>query len=229
MKYPLFRNPEKCMRNRHGGGALDRLPESMPQAAPCVPTSPGEGILRDAYHARGILASLPLVFAAVCFWREYENDWVIWPLAPLLVGMGVALRVWSQAHIRFRLRAGRHLTATGPYALVRNPLYIANTLICLGATVASELLWLLPITAAWCALLYALVVRQEERRLERQYGHAYRDYVAAVPRWLPRMRPGRALGSAAGYFGRALFIEASCLLVLAPFVAKEFLAPWLDR
>ncbi|NQT52416.1 isoprenylcysteine carboxylmethyltransferase family protein, partial [bacterium] len=188
MKYPLFRNPEKYMRNRHGGGALDRLSESMPQAVSPVHAPTDDGILREVYHARGVLVSLPLVFAAVCFWREYENDWVVWPLALLLVGMGVALRVWSQAHIRFRLRAGRHLAATGPYALVRNPLYIANTLICLGATVASELLWLLPITGAWCALLYTLVVRQEEQRLEKQYGQACRDYMATVPRWLPRMR-----------------------------------------
>jgi protein-S-isoprenylcysteine O-methyltransferase Ste14 len=207
--------------------------DASAQPAPAI-VSPeraptGNDILRQVYHARGLLASLPLVFAAVCFWHEFEDERVIWPLAVALVCVGVALRVWSQAHIRFRLRVGRHLTTTGPYALVRNPLYIANTLICLGATVASELFWLLPITAAWCALLYTLVVRQEEQRLEQQYGQAYRDYMAAVPRWVPRARLGRALGRAAGHVGRSLLTEMPCLLVLVPFVAKELLSPWLGQ
>jgi hypothetical protein len=78
-------------------------------------------------------------------------------------------------------------------------------------------------------LLYTFVVRQEEQRLEQQYGRAYRDYMAAVPRWVPRMRPGRAGRCAAGHFGRALLAEMPCLFVLVPFVAKELLSPWLGR
>jgi protein-S-isoprenylcysteine O-methyltransferase Ste14 len=184
-------------------------------------------LMRQIYHARGLLVSPPLIFAALCVWRETEADWLVWGLGSAFVAAGVALRVWAQAHIRFRSRPHgehRHLATTGPYALVRNPLYIANTLICIGATFASELFWMVPVTLAWCAGLYSVVVRQEEMRLEGKYGDAWRAYAAAAPRWLPESLQTRSLGSAAGYVPRAMRVELPCVFVLAPYVVKELLS-----
>ena len=177
--------------------------------------------LRRVYHARGLLVSPPLVLAVFTFSHETEAPWLVWPLAGAFVGLGIALRVWAQQHIRFRLGTGRHLTTTGPYALVRNPLYIANTLICIGATVASELLWLVPITVLWCLIVYALVIRQEEARLVAKYGSPYREYCKAVARWVPHTLSFRALGNASDHFAASLCVEAPCILVLVPFVLKE--------
>jgi protein-S-isoprenylcysteine O-methyltransferase Ste14 len=186
-------------------------------------------LLRTVYHARGWLVSPPLVLAAVCFEWETETPLLIWPLGLALVLAGVALRVWAQEHICFRLKMHRHLATTGPYAFMRNPLYVANTLICVGATVLSELLWLVPITLLWCAGVYTLVVLQEERRLLAKYGEDYAGYIARVPRWVPHaIRPGR-LGFVTEHFGKALLIEASCLLVVAPCVAKELVSPWFEH
>ena len=103
--------------------------------------------LRWIYRHRGLMAAPPLIYALMSFRCETEQDWLVWPLGGLLVVAGVALRVWAQAHIRFRLRLRRHLATTGPYAIVRNPLYIANSAICVGCTIASELLWLVPVTS----------------------------------------------------------------------------------
>ena len=180
-------------------------------------------VLRRIYHLRGLLASPPVIFAMFCTYGETEEDWLIWPLGGLLVALGVAMRVWAQEHIRFRLRMGRHLATTGPYALVRNPLYIGNTLMCLGAVVASELLWMVPVTLVWCAVVYSLVVRQEEARLLRKYGEPYQQYLAAVPRWFPRTQRGRNLALITDSLRASLLVELPCLLILLPFVLKEIL------
>lgn len=185
--------------------------------------------LRWVYHARGTLVAPPLAFAALFFRLETENDWLVWPVGTLAVGLGVALRIWAQAHIRFRLKGHRHLTTSGPYATVRNPLYIANTLICVGATIVSELLWVVPVTLAWCAVVYSLVVRQEEARLAKKYGEAYHRYVSAVPRWVPRTLPVQGLGQAREHLRAALLVEAPCLLILLPYVGKELVSPWFEH
>ena len=77
------------------------------------------------------------------------------------------------------------LAAQGPYAVVRNPLYIGNFLGVLGFGFAIEQpLVALGLGAAF-ALFYPSVVAQEEANLERIFGQRYREYCARVPRWLP--------------------------------------------
>jgi len=184
---------------------------------------------RWVYHYRNLLAAPPLVYAALSFHLETEEDWLIWPLGALIVVLGVALRVWAQAHIRVRLRVSRRLVTAGPYAIVRNPLYIANTLICVGATIVSELLWLVPVTLVWCAVVYSVVVRQEEPRLLRKYGEPYHRYVSAVPRWVPRTPGVKNLGMVNEHLCAALAVEIPCLLILLPYVVKEAVSPWFER
>ena len=215
------------------GAVLQHLaPEPIPREdaaqRPSVTARRPAGMraLRNVYHFRGLLVSPPLILAAFVFTHETEADHFVWPAGVALVALGVGLRVWAQTHIRFRLKERRQLTTTGPYALCRNPLYIANTLICAGATVASELLWLVPITVVWCSAIYSLVVRQEEGRLLRKYGQPYGDYLAAVPRWVPRTLQFRSLGMARGQIGAALLVELPCVFVLLPFIVKEVVSPW---
>src|SRR3954452_17361109 len=95
--------------------------------------------------------------------------------------------MWSQKYLGYRLRIKRNITTSGPYALVRNPIYIGNTLVILGTVVMSEVLWMVPVTLLWCAMVYSFVVRYEERLLTAKYGKEYLDYLVAVPRWLPRL------------------------------------------
>jgi len=187
------------------------------------------GVPRWVYHYRNLLAAPPVFVAMVTFHAETEAGWLTWPLAFALVGLGVAIRVWAQAHIRFRLGLRRHLATTGPYAMVRNPLYLANTLICMGATAASEVLWLVPVSLVWCLCVYSLVIRQEEERLAGKYGEAYLAYVASVPRWVPRAWPLGGLRGAGRYVASALLVETPCVLVLLPFVVKEIISPWIEH
>jgi len=177
-----------------------------------------------AYRHRGQLVAVPLVWAAICSWHEYENGPVTWAAAGIVFLIGVALRVWSQQHLHYRLRAKTNLTVTGPYALVRNPVYIANTLICIALTLASEVLWLLPVTILTCAIVYTLVVRYEEGKLAERYGDAYIAYQRCVSRWAVRWPNGLKARWTRDHLRASLAAEAHNMLLMIPLLLKELLS-----
>jgi len=179
---------------------------------------------RWVYQFRTYFASIPLVFALVFSYYEFEVDMIIWPLGLAIVLMGLALRIWAQQHLHYRMRIHKKLTTTGPYRFMRNPLYLANCLICMGATVVSEQLWMVPLTLFWCLGLYGLVVRYEEVHLLFKYGEAYGRYLREVPRWVPRAVSLRNLEVRNHYFTKAVWAEVPGLLILIPFVIKEMLS-----
>ena len=111
-------------------------------------------------------------------------------LGVLLVAAGEAIRLWAVHHIGAisRTRSDRlgPLIATGPFALVRNPLYLGNILLWLGFAVAAQLLWLAPIILLLLVFEYHAIVRWEETLLAERLGDSYRRYTQRVPRWLPK-------------------------------------------
>jgi hypothetical protein len=106
---------------------------------------------------------------------------------------------------------------------VRNPIYIGNTLICLALTVASEVLWLLPVTLLMCCITYSLAVRYEEQKLIKQYGDEYIAFQHAVPRWIPRLRNGLKPRWTRDYLLPSILVEAYNLLFIIPVILKEVL------
>ena len=203
------------------------MPEKMPQGtAPtewhCGMTTESE-LYRWVYKRRGLLMA-PLVLAMfLCRWHEAEQDWFIFPLGGAVFAAGLLLRVWAQTHLHHRLKVKMELTTTGPYRHVRNPLYIGNTLMRIGLSVLMELLWLVPIVLVYCAVVYMLVVRDEERRLESEYGAHYREYSRQVPRWMPLARAEAAPLNppAIAFLGASIIAEAHNLLWLILPLAKE--------
>jgi len=167
----------------------------------------------------------PFLFLVLTFVGEMEWDSLVWPLGLVFFGLGVLVRVWAQMHLHYRLRIRKSLTTTGPYAFLRNPIYVANTTMLLGLTIMSELLWFLPIMLVWCIAVYSLVVRREEAHLSHKYGQPYRDYMRDVPRWLPRIGVHSRLRDtstrARRFFWQSVLAELHCALWLIPLVGKE--------
>ena len=182
-----------------------------------------------AYHLRGFLVSPPLIIAFFTFVCEVETDWLIWPLGGFVFILGLFLRIWAQQHLRYRLDVKKCLTTTGPYSLVRNPIYVGNILMCLGAIITSELLWLVPIALLYWFTIYSLVVRYEERHLLEKYGEPYRRYLAEVPRWLPRAIRFRNVDLINRYFLTSIVAEIHCPFILLPYIFKELVSPWLGH
>jgi protein-S-isoprenylcysteine O-methyltransferase Ste14 len=178
-------------------------------------------ILRRIYRYRGVLVAPPLLLTLLSNFHKTEDGLLTWTAGTALVLLGTGIRVLAQQHIHHRIKARQDLTTTGPYSKIRNPLYVGNTLICLGATVASKLLWFTPITLLYCFVLYSLVVRYEERRLIDEYGEPYRKYLSEVPRWLPRTWRFRSRNLANPHFLHAVAAESPCLLILIPYILKD--------
>jgi protein-S-isoprenylcysteine O-methyltransferase Ste14 len=116
----------------------------------------------------------------------------------ILIAAGVAvtvagelIRLWGVRHIGAisRTRSDRlgPLVATGPFALIRNPLYVGNILIWVGFALSARLVCLAPLIVLLLGAEYHAIVRWEESLLVSRLGEAYRDYAARVPRWLPTL------------------------------------------
>jgi protein-S-isoprenylcysteine O-methyltransferase Ste14 len=76
------------------------------------------------------------------------------------------------------------IVRTGPYRFSRNPIYLAFSLFQLGVAIWVGSWWLVATLAVALAIIHYLVVPREERYLEARFGAEYRDYKAAVRRWL---------------------------------------------
>jgi protein-S-isoprenylcysteine O-methyltransferase Ste14 len=117
------------------------------------------------------------------------------PIGVLTVAAGEAVRLWAVHHIGAisRTRSDRlgPLIDTGPFGLVRNPLYLGNILLWLGFALSARLLWVAPLIVILLAVEYHAIVRWEETLLADRLGDSYRRYMTRVPRWIPR-RPANS-------------------------------------
>jgi len=113
----------------------------------------------------------------------------------VLIVIGIAGRLWSTLYIGGKKSAT--VVTDGPYSITRNPLYFFSSIAAMGVGAQMG-----SITAAVgfgvaCAIAFHVVILREERFLAANLGADYRDYVAAVPRFFPKLplyREGEALG-----------------------------------
>ena len=82
----------------------------------------------------------------------------------------------------------RVFVATGPYRLIRNPMYVGGWLALVGPAIVEQSAAMLAFSVAWLGLAHAFVVGYEERTLAERFGNEYLDYCRRVPRWLPVTR-----------------------------------------
>ena len=129
---------------------------------------------------------------------------MIWKADPttrtLLIGgilalAGELIRYWGVAYAgsltRVTTVGAPEVVIAGPYAFVRNPLYVGNMMMYVGVGIMSNALvpWL-PIAALmFFALQYSMIVSLEEEFLEREFGAAFLEYRKNVPKFFPRFVP----------------------------------------
>jgi protein-S-isoprenylcysteine O-methyltransferase Ste14 len=94
---------------------------------------------------------------------------------------GLAIRAWAAGH----LEKNRELTTSGPYAFVRNPLYIGTLAVAAGLVFASRSAGLGALFAAVFLLIYLPVIQLEEQHLRGLFPE-FASYAASVPALIPR-------------------------------------------
>jgi len=121
----------------------------------------------------------------------------------ILVGVVLALsgefvRYWGVAYAGSLTRVtggvgAPEVIVAGPFAYVRNPLYLGNILLYVGIGVMSNALfpWLLVVAVFYFVFQYYEIVMLEEGFLQQTFGVAYEDFAKNVPRFFPRLTPYR--------------------------------------
>jgi protein-S-isoprenylcysteine O-methyltransferase Ste14 len=157
---------------------------------------------RDPISTLGFLLQLAAYAMCFAFYRPYFS-----PMAPMSVSteeivaaLAIALTIFSTwfcgaaAHalgrhwaLMARVIEGHELVSQGPYAVVRNPIYLAM----LGMLIAIGLC-----ISGWQALVGAVIVfavgtairiRAEENLLHATFGAKFEDYARRVPAFVPRL------------------------------------------
>lgn len=151
----------------------------MSETAPIIAPPP---VIYLGGFALGVALEWLMPFTGFAAWR--------WGLAGVLLLAGVVLARWSFIAMRQHntsadpRKPSTALLTSGPFALSRNPIYVAMTLLYSGGSL------LLNLTGPFCVLPLVLllmhfgVIRREESYLADLFGQPYQDYLIAVRRWL---------------------------------------------
>jgi protein-S-isoprenylcysteine O-methyltransferase Ste14 len=100
-----------------------------------------------------------------------------------LLAFACLWRIWCALFIA-GMKNGE-LTTSGPYSVVRNPLYIGTFLGVLGFGFAVQQPLLAVALGLTFGLVYPSVIANEEKNLSRIFGERYSAYCVRVPRWIP--------------------------------------------
>lgn len=111
-----------------------------------------------------------------------------------LSALGIGLIVWGRLALGpmhnvssafgVQLYAGHRLITSGPYALVRHPMYLGAFIGGLGAVLVYRT-WTMALVLAQSAVFVARA-RREDEALDAEFGEAWQDYRRRVPAWVPR-------------------------------------------
>ncbi len=139
------------------------------------------GIL--SFASGGVLAAHRAVTAATAYtWRNI--------VGLLLLAGGLAFAIWARSHLgklwsaRITLKTGHRVIQTGPYAIVRHPIYSGVILALLGTAICLNA-WSTYLGFALITLSLVWKLALEECWLIAHLGDAYREYRREVKALIP--------------------------------------------
>lgn len=144
----------------------------------------------------------PLLYAAaialaVILYYFWPTPWFGPPLDGMLMMIGVLLILGALA-INFSAmrtmrrykttimptQASKALVTSGIFKLTRNPIYLANTMLTIGAGLTFGIFWFIPLAFIAAFLTQRLAIVREEAHLEHRFPKAFRVYKKKVRRWI---------------------------------------------
>jgi protein-S-isoprenylcysteine O-methyltransferase Ste14 len=158
-------------------------------------TERSEGVRSRLLHyvpmmAGGVLMAWPGLLGASIERRFVPHSlawfWLAVALVAIGVGFSVAARLWLGGNWSglVTVKKGHELVRSGPYALVRHPIYTGMLLALIGTALAIGR-WRALIALVFFFLAIARKIPLEERFMSEQFGDAYALYRAQVPALIP--------------------------------------------
>ena len=115
--------------------------------------------------------AMGFLLAALVLWFAQPTPTSI-TLALLIALPGEVLRIWAAGHIT----KGREVTRSGPYRLVRHPLYLGSTILGVGFAVGTARLLPALLVLTYLAVTIPAAMVAEEAELDAQFGYEYAAY-----------------------------------------------------
>jgi protein-S-isoprenylcysteine O-methyltransferase Ste14 len=132
--------------------------------------------------AIAVLAAVLLLIAPA--WRSPGIGLAIGAAGIVLISAAILGRLWCTLYIGGR--KSDMVVTTGPYSIMRNPLYFFSCIGAAGAGALSGSITLAVLMCALCAVAFLFVIAREERFLSEKFGAPYAAYLKAVPRLFPK-------------------------------------------
>ena len=163
------------------------------------------------------LTALPFILILIYFARPTFTSALI-GVVPLI--LGECLRLWAVGYAGGATRSrtlgtASDLVTTGPYAHVRNPLYLGNLLLSLGVCITANVYWMVIVLLVGYFAQYLPIIASEETYLRKFCGLTYQNYYATVPKFIPRLRSYANPSPHNFSFSRALKAEKRTLTAIA--------------
>jgi len=158
---------------------------------------------RDSKSSIGFLLQCGAYALCFVFARNYfsplfpmsKTDETILAVVTVMLAIGslgfcytAARALGKQWALAARVIEGHELIARGPFAIVRNPIYLAMLGMLLATGLAISRLWVLPIAIVVFVLGTAIRIRAEENLLRNAFGAVFEEYARRVPSFIPRLR-----------------------------------------
>lgn len=140
------------------------------------------------WHSRAFAAVVGALLLFSQPWLSGGNvlrELMLW-LGYVLILIGAFGRVYCSAYIGGR--KNDVVVRSGPFSIVRNPLYVFSFIALVGIALESGMISLLVILAGAYIWYYPKVVEKEEAFLTHKFGEPYTVYTREVPRWIPNFK-----------------------------------------
>ena len=130
------------------------------------------------------------------------------PYAIAAVALGVLVRAWAAGTV-FK---NEILATTGPYSIVRHPLYVGNILVIVGFNLLNNEPWAWMTTGAFLWFFYPTAIVYEDSKLEGIFGQPWREWRARTPALIPariefrKLRTNWSVGLFAGRNGELMIL-----------------------
>ena len=133
--------------------------------------------------------ALGFIAGALALWLARPTERSLRMGAAIAV-VGELIRIWAAGH----LEKGREVTTSGPYRLMRHPLYFGSTMMGIGLAIGSANWIVAALVGLYLAVTLSAAIASEEAHLTEKFGETYPEY-----------RQGRAAGDTRRFsFARAM-------------------------
>lgn len=142
-------------------------------------------------RARAVIFILVIILIRLGTFRGHDLNTNSWRagLGLVLFAGGLAFAIWARIHIGrnwgtpMSQKNDPELVTSGPYRLVRHPIYTGIVTATIGTAVALTWFWLVPVVLAAAYFTYSAII--EERNLTEQFPNSYPMYKRSTKMIVP--------------------------------------------